>query len=822
MGPSFAAKTIGYSSRFLAYGTVTFPDQGCTEQYVVDGFHTIDFRQLYYTPIVETTTTKAGCVPYANPRLSLPAELTNVDPAWKTCQPLFYGAFDPPSVLTKASRLAPAQADPAAVTPTPPPVPALPAVAKATPAAQTPAATTTPNGSPKAGPDPLDVPKHPEPVHKPEVNSQAAADSNGESNSPVIPFATPATVDPPAPSASSGNDPNSSKAAGGKQDSNSQVIPPAPAVIAGAPGHSPVPETDPNSQKAAGGSGDPHGQVAEPAAAVIVKSPVQSRMSAANVVIAQGATLTENGPPASIGGKTALYSSGSIYVDSTPVAVPANAQVSPIKAVVAQGQTLSEDGPSAVIGGKTAVYKAGSVYYDSTPVAVPTLAHDQLNPPPVVAVGVTFAPTVQTPSPVVAPVVAGGITFQPGHVRSPNAAALETPAPLSVDNNPVLKAANGGLIVAGNTIPQGSTTSLRGHVIAANSDNVVVDGTTHSLAPVTAHPVEAPIATPLEIANSPVLKAANGALVIAGSTVSQGSTTSLLGHAISVGSDHVVLDGTTHAFGPIMAHPLETPAPLEIANRPVIKASNGGLVIAGTTIPQGTQTSLFGHVISVGVSNVIDNGKTFTLAANTEAVGHQPVTSLLYGSSNIVTTLTPGATYSSNGHVNTYTGSTPSALTEATSSIIGTTTVPLQQASALSDQIFVEASVSPTPEQLFVEPSASNVEYVLNGNTATAAAPSDVPLGGLILAGLGGNGSALTNSSVLPSIVLVNGTTAASITTSSQVGSLPSFTSQPGSRASPSGPHVGRGPRVMGWWLWVLGNEFVVFGYIVGIAIIAY
>ena len=30
----------------------------------------------------------------------MPAELTDIDTAWKTCQPLFYGAFDPPRVLT--------------------------------------------------------------------------------------------------------------------------------------------------------------------------------------------------------------------------------------------------------------------------------------------------------------------------------------------------------------------------------------------------------------------------------------------------------------------------------------------------------------------------------------------------------------------------------------------------------------------------------------------------------------------------------------------------------------------------------------------------
>ena len=924
VGPSYAAKTIGYSSRFLAYGTVTFPGPNCNEQVVEDGFHTIDFSQLYYTPIVTTTTYKSGCAPYANPRLSLPAELTNVDPAWKTCQPLFYGAFDPPSVLSKASRLAPAQADPATVTPTPPPDPALPAAAQATPAAQTPAATIAPNnsGQKAAAIDP--------PASK--VESNAAISLNG--NDPVI-VATPAA----SPGVS---DPKSPDDGAEESDPSVQII---PSATARSPAPNPSPATDPSSQKEAGNQEDPV-QVARPAVPVMVNPPAPSPASTANVVVAQGTTLTENGPPASIGGKAAVYSSGSVYVDSTPVAVPISAPVSSAKAVVAQGQTLteggpaasvgakaavysagsiyldssapvavlkaggnnvvvasgqtltengptasiggkaavysagsvyydstpipipkaspanvvvaqgqtlSENGPSAVIDGKTALYKAGSIYYDSTPIAVPSSSPGQQDPSHVIAAGITFTPTVQTPSPVVTngitfapavenaspviaggitfapvsqpvpentrePVVAGGITFQPSHVQSPNAVALQTPAPLSVGDSPVLQAPDGGLIVAGSTIAQGSTTSLRGHVIAANSGNVVVDGTTHSLATATAYPVEAPIATPLEIANRPVLKAANGDLIIAGSTVSQGSTTSLLGHAISVGSDNVVLDGTTHAFGPITAHPLETPTPLEIANQPVLKAANGGVVIAGTMIPQGSQTSLFGHVISVGASGVVvDGGKLLTFAT----AAQESMTSLVYGSSDITTTLAPGAMYLSDGHLATYTASTSSALTEATSSVIGTSTVPLppqQQASALPSQIFIEAS--PSPEPLLVEPSSSSssaaVEYVLNGKTATAAAPSDVPLGGLILAGLS-NGS--NSSAVLPSIVLVNGTVASSST--ARVGTSPSAGSEPGGKASPSGSHRSTGSRVVGW-SWVVGRRFVVLGYVFVIAFMMY
>ena len=881
VGPSFAAKTIGYSSRFLAYGTVTFPGPGCNEQYVEDGFHTIDFSQLYHTPIVTSTVYKAGCTPYANPRLSLPTELTNVDPAWKTCQPLFYGAFDPPSVLSKASRLAPAQADPALVTPTPPPVPALPPVAQATPAAQTPAPTPAPqNDGQKAAafdpPAPLMDTDPGETAARPvtspkdsDPNSQEAGVDNDDPSSHMNPSPPAVLADSPAQTPAS--ELNSQKAPAFNGDPSGQTDPPAPAVVANSPIQNSSPENDPNMQKAAGANEGSSGEGKGPAAPVMVNSPVQSPASAANVVVAQGTTLTENGPPASIGGKAALYSSGSIYVDSTPVMVPTKAPAPPAKAVVAQGQTLTEgepsahvdgkaaaysagsvyvdsstpiavpkaedknvvvaqgqtltengstariggkaavysagsiyydstpisipnasptnvvvaqgqtlfeNGPSAIVGGKTALYKAGSIYYDSTPVAVPTAASGQLKSAPVIAAGVTFAPTVQTPSPVVTngiefapsvekvspvvaggitivpisqpisgdtrePVVAGGITFQPSYILSTNAVALETSVPLAVDNNPVLKAPDGGLIVAGSRIAPGSTTSLLGHVIAANSDNVVVDGTTHSLAPATAYPLKTPTVTPLEIANKPVLKAANG-----------------------------------------------------------------DLVIAGTTVPSGAQTTLFGHAISVGANNVVvDDGKTLTFAAsNTDDAGRpqKSVASLVYGSSTLATTLTPGATYTINGHMTAYTGSTPSVLTETTSSVIGTTTVP----SDLLSPVFIEASATPENSSVGASPSSA-LKYVLNGKTATAASASDVPVGGLILSGFNA-----VPSAIMPSIAFVNGSAASMSSSRSGVATSPSSKS----KAGPSGPFPGTGTTMMtDCWVRAWGGSIVVLGYILGV-----
>ncbi|KAG8533461.1 uncharacterized protein KY384_002244 [Bacidia gigantensis] len=122
---------MAYSSRFLAYGTMSSPGSTC-EGFVLSGsgFSTIDFTSLYYNPIITSTTTKAGCSPYINPRVSLPAELTSVDPLWKRCEPLYYGAFDPPRVISKTNALSPHNGQAGRVTkaqtnecPTPPPKP---------------------------------------------------------------------------------------------------------------------------------------------------------------------------------------------------------------------------------------------------------------------------------------------------------------------------------------------------------------------------------------------------------------------------------------------------------------------------------------------------------------------------------------------------------------------------------------------------------------------------------------------------------------------------------------------------------------------------
>lgn len=182
IGPSFAAYTLGYSSSFLAYGTLEIPGPGCTESVIAGGFHTIDFSSLYYNPIVPTTSSKPGCPPWVNPRVSMATGLQDVDPSWGSCQPFFAGAYDPPSVLKKQSRLAPplvAGAGP--VTDAGPVATVIPAQAHAAPTPDTPAPT------PAADPGNNGPPPNP-----PSGNSR----NPGPVNSPNPPQPAPAPADP--------------------------------------------------------------------------------------------------------------------------------------------------------------------------------------------------------------------------------------------------------------------------------------------------------------------------------------------------------------------------------------------------------------------------------------------------------------------------------------------------------------------------------------------------------------------------------------------------------------------------------------------------
>ena len=87
--------TIAYAPAYLSTSISARAEQNCA------------FTEIIYTELAN--------YPYSDGPsliLSLPSELSSVDPAWSTCIPNSYGAFDPPSTLHQATALTSVPPDP--------------------------------------------------------------------------------------------------------------------------------------------------------------------------------------------------------------------------------------------------------------------------------------------------------------------------------------------------------------------------------------------------------------------------------------------------------------------------------------------------------------------------------------------------------------------------------------------------------------------------------------------------------------------------------------------------------------------------------------
>ena len=80
--------TIAYKPAYLSTSISARPEQTCA------------FTEIIYTELAN--------YPYSDGSsliLSLPSDLSSIDPAWSTCVPNSYGAFDPPTTLQRATAL---------------------------------------------------------------------------------------------------------------------------------------------------------------------------------------------------------------------------------------------------------------------------------------------------------------------------------------------------------------------------------------------------------------------------------------------------------------------------------------------------------------------------------------------------------------------------------------------------------------------------------------------------------------------------------------------------------------------------------------------
>ena len=381
---------------------------------------------------------------------------------------------------------------------------------------------------------------------------------------------------------------------------------------------------------------------------------------AAGQTIAQGSQATVSGTVLSVGSSNIVLGSSTYALPAnTPPAVVGQAiQPAPSGGLVVVGQTVAQ-GQKATISGTVVSVGSSNFVLGSSTYALPANT-----PPPVGGQAVQAAPNgglvvagqtiAQGQQATIAGtlvsigssnIIVGGSTYPPPGIL----AAKPTPAGLSIGGQAIQTAPNGGLVIAGQTISQGSpATTISGTILSVGSSNIVLGSSTYALP---SHSETTPTQAPLLIAGNPVQIASNGALIIASQTISQGSQTTISGVTISIGSSALVIDGTTHAFNPTGAA-----IPTEKSNDQLI-LTQGEVVTEGNSIItySGPAVSAFvkdGDIV-VGTATLPLGASMTGAAASQGALGGMILSALgNNGPSGSATNSTSGSGSSSQPTVN--------------------------------------------------------------------------------------------------------------------------------------------------------------------------
>ncbi|KAI4159609.1 MAG: hypothetical protein LQ342_006447 [Letrouitia transgressa] len=171
----------------------------------------------------------------------------------------------------------------------------------------------------------------------------------------------------------------------------------------------------------------------------------------------------------------------------------------------------------------------------------------------------------------------------------------------------IVRAPDGGLVVGSQTIHPGHQATIHGHVVSVGAGNVMVDGQNYDF--------PAPTTTPADVGELDIHAAGDGGedIIIAGQTFTPGAKATISGHMVSVGADtKVMVDGSR-----ITAVPTPNPGGAVLVDgEPIIRASGGadsGVVIGDVTLTPGTHTTIGGHDVRVGPKGgkVIVDGSTY-------------------------------------------------------------------------------------------------------------------------------------------------------------------------------------------------------------------
>ncbi|KAL6720098.1 hypothetical protein ACLMJK_002019 [Lecanora helva] len=341
--------------------------------------------------------------------------------------------------------------------------------------------------------------------------------------------------------------------------------------------------------------------------------------------------------------------------------------------------------------------------------------------------------------------------------------------PLLVAGNTFVKAANGAIIVDGSTtVAPGTQATVQGHLISADPSGIVVDGITHNLLPGNTDP-PTPLPSPVLIDGKSMIAAAGGGIIVDGSTtLTPGAQATVHGDVITIGASNVVIDGSrtyaipTNVGGVVEAAlPMEPTSPVRIAGQAVVKDADGDLIIGGATLTAGAQTTDNGHIISVGASNMVVDGRTYALPTGTGEIiqqsSLQPADApVLIGGHPLVeaasgdliiggVTLTPGAQATIQGHKVSEGAS--SVVIDGSSYALPTSVGGMVREGSGQGQ---DISHSPIPSVLRSPTRSAETSYSANSNGDSRTAQPDIGDAGLPEAKAGATATAGNEGKSVP------------------------------------------------------------------------
>ena len=321
--------------------------------------------------------------------------------------------------------------------------------------------------------------------------------------------------------------------------------------------------------------------------------------------VAAPAIVAPSQPPPQVGDQPILQNANSALIVAG-VTVPPNSQT------VVAGHTVSNGANMVVIDGNTQSLQP-------QPTIAPAPAPPSVGGQPIVQNAnsdlVVGGSTIPSGSQAV---VAGHTVSNGGNsvVVDGNTQALPAPtvaAPIAQ----IVQVSNGNLQVGGQIIAPGNQATVSGHVVSfENPTQVVVDGTTNAIAPITSQ-------APLIVGGQTAYQAPGGGLIVGTSTIAPGSQATISGQVFSLdGSTSVAVDGSTYSLPPTQnAYIMQAVQPTSTAP---ITLSNGLVITpAASAATPGAYPPLNlpnGAVISAGGPTAVVSGTTYSVLPSNQGL----------------------------------------------------------------------------------------------------------------------------------------------------------------------------------------------------------